>query len=134
MNCPNCHNEIPDDSKYCPKCGYNLSQNPVNATQDWNRFNDPQYTRHIPNNLVWAILTTIFCCLPFGIVSIVYAAKVDGLVAERKYADAEKASRNARNWAIVAAVVHVCLVIVYCIFAFLFWGSVTAFHVMHMWA
>ena len=26
------------------------------------------------NNLVWAILCTLLCCLPFGIVSIVYAS------------------------------------------------------------
>ena len=31
------------------------------------------------NNLVLGILVTIFCCLPFGIVSIIYASKVDGL-------------------------------------------------------
>ena len=28
-------------------------------------------TQNIPNHLVWAILSTLFCCLPFGIVSIV---------------------------------------------------------------
>ena len=35
-------------------------------------------TPQVPNNLVWAILTTLFCCLPAGIVSIVYAAQVNG--------------------------------------------------------
>ena len=38
---------------------------------------------YIPNNMVWAILTTLFCCLPFGIVSIVYAAQVDGKPDQR---------------------------------------------------
>ena len=33
---------------------------------------------YIPNHLVWAILTTLFCCLPLGVVSIVYASQVDG--------------------------------------------------------
>ena len=27
----------------------------------------------VPSNLVWAILSTLCCCLPLGIVSIVYA-------------------------------------------------------------
>jgi len=132
MNCPNCHNAIPDDSAYCPKCGYNIAQNTgnTNQNQNWSRFNDPQYTRHIPNNLVWAILTTIFCCLPFGIVSIVYAAKVDELVATHRYAEAEKASRNARNWAIAAAICSIGGLIIYCIFAALFFGGVTAWHFM----
>ena len=33
------------------------------------------------SNLVWAILTTLICCLPFGVVAIVKACKVDSLWA-----------------------------------------------------
>ena len=32
----------------------------------------------VPNYLAQAILVTLFCCLPFGIVAIVYAAQVNG--------------------------------------------------------
>jgi len=38
-------------------------------------------TKAVPNYLVQAILCTICCCLPFGIVAIVYAAQVNGKVA-----------------------------------------------------
>ena len=48
--------------------------------------------------LVWAILCTIFCCLPFGIVSIVYAAKVDSLWYAKDYTGAMEAARKARTW------------------------------------
>ncbi len=52
-----------------------------------------------PNSyLVWAILATILCCLPFGIVSIVYAAKVDRLWAEGDYQAAYNAASNAKLW------------------------------------
>lgn len=57
------------------------------------------------NYLVWAILSTICCCLPFGIVSIVYAAKVNGLWAGGQYAAAKQASDDAKKWAIIAAIV-----------------------------
>jgi Interferon-induced transmembrane protein len=50
-----------------------------------------------PNNLVWAILTTIFCCLPAGVVSIVYAAQVNSKWAQGDVAGAQKASQNART-------------------------------------
>lgn len=40
------------------------------------------------NNLVWAILSTFLCCMPFGIVSIVFAAQVDGKYAMGDYAGA----------------------------------------------
>ncbi len=56
------------------------------------------------NNLVWAILSTILCCLPLGIVSIVYAAKVDGLYASGDYAGAKDASDKAKKFAIIGAV------------------------------
>ena len=34
------------------------------------------------NNLVWAILCTVLCCLPFGIVSIIKSTKVKELWAQ----------------------------------------------------
>ena len=46
------------------------------------------------NYLVWAILCTILCCLPLGIVSIVYAAKVDGLYSSGDFDGAQEAADN----------------------------------------
>lgn len=67
--------------------------------------------------LVWAILTTLFCCLPFGIVSIVQAAKVDGLWSGGNYDGARAASQSARKWALIAAAVGVGLFVLWVIFA-----------------
>lgn len=58
----------------------------------------------VPNNLIWAILSTLFCCLPLGIVSIVYATQVDGLRAAGDIAGARIAADKARFWAIISAV------------------------------
>jgi len=55
-----------------------------------------------PNYLVWAILTTILCCLPFGIVSIVYAAQVNSKWTAGDYEGAKLSSKNAKIWAWVA--------------------------------
>lgn len=63
--------------------------------------------REPDNYLVWAILVTIMCCLPLGIVSIVYSTKVSGLWAQGRYAEAQTAAENAKKWAIIAAVVGV---------------------------
>lgn len=57
------------------------------------------------NHLVWAILTTLFCCLPGGIVSIVYAAQVNGKWQSGDYQGAMKSANNAKTWAIVSAIV-----------------------------
>ncbi len=55
-------------------------------------------TGSVPNYLVWAILATLCCCLPAGIVAIVYAAQVDGKLAGGDYYGAVAASDNAKMW------------------------------------
>lgn len=59
------------------------------------------------NYLVWAILSTLLCCLPAGVVSIVYSSKVSGLWAQGRYGEAQAASASARKWAIISAVAAV---------------------------
>lgn len=66
-----------------------------------------------PSNLVWGILTTIFCCLPFGIVSIIYAGKVESTFYAGNYDLAKKYSKQAATWAIVAASACVLFLIIY---------------------
>lgn len=81
--------------------------------------NNNEMVNHRPDNyLVWAILSTVFCFLPFGIVSIVYAAKVNSLFDANQYEAALEASKNAKKWAIIAAVSGAAIgVIYYIIFA-----------------
>jgi hypothetical protein len=71
------------------------------------------------NYLVWAILTTLFCCLPFGIVSIVNAAKVDGLWSAGQYGEAAEAADNAKKWAIWAVAAGVTAAVIGGIFQLL---------------
>lgn len=56
-----------------------------------------------PNHLVWAILTTVLCCLPLGVVSLVFAAQVDSFYTRGEYQKAVDASNKAKTWAIVSA-------------------------------
>lgn len=68
------------------------------------------------NNLVWAILTTVLCCLPFGIVAIIKAAEVNGKWAQGDYAGAQASADAAKKWSIVSAAVSVGVWILYFIF------------------
>lgn len=56
------------------------------------------YPPHIPNYLVPSILVTICCCLPFGIVAIVYAAQVNSKLEGGNIEGALDASNKARLW------------------------------------
>ncbi|MBC2840011.1 CD225/dispanin family protein [Robiginitalea sp. SC105] len=67
-----------------------------------------------PNNyLVLAIICTVCCCLPAGIVSIVYAARVNETYARGEYTLAEQYSSSARTWGIVGLVIGGIGVIIY---------------------
>ncbi len=65
-----------------------------------------------PANWLWqSIVATILCCIPFGIVGIVFATKVDSLYYNKRYAEAEAASNKAKTWTIVAVVAGLLYVV-----------------------
>lgn len=70
-----------------------------------------------PNNyLVWAILSTLFCCLPLGIASIVFAAQVDGKYNSGDYAGALESSEKAKKFAMWGAIAGVVVTVLYVLF------------------
>ncbi len=71
-------------------------------------------TNQKPDNyLVWAILSTLLCCMPFGIVAIVKATKVDTFWAQGNQAEAIEAANAAKKWTIVSAVSAVAVWFIY---------------------
>lgn len=87
-----------------------------NSDQSFKEFNQAP-----DNYLVWAILSTLFCCLPFGIVSIVKSANVNTYWLQGKYEQAYKASADAKKFAIISASISLVGVALYVIF-FIFLG------------
>lgn len=87
----------------------------------WNQYAPPQPMYGAPpppgvkpsNYLAFAILSTLFCCLPTGIVAIVFAAQVDGKWASGDYAGAQAASKSAKTWVIVSAATGLILGLLY---------------------
>ncbi len=67
----------------------------------------------VPNYLVQSILATLFCCLPAGIVSIVYAAQVNTKLAVGDHVGAVQSSENAKKWAWVSFGVALGLGLIY---------------------
>ncbi|MFV0553730.1 MAG: CD225/dispanin family protein [Mangrovibacterium sp.] len=66
----------------------------------------PKYIPTYPpkSYLVEAILVTIFCCLPFGIISIVHASRVESRFYAGNYEGSFRASRKARRWVIISLI------------------------------
>ena len=103
MYCTDCGSQNDDAARFCKDCGKPMSGSTPSAgrfePESPSGVGDPAPApAHIPNYLVQAILVTIFCCLPFGIVSIVYAAQVNGKLDAGDVAGAMQASSNAKTW------------------------------------
>ena len=69
--------------------------------------------------MVGAILTTLFCCLPLGIVAIIKASQVSNNYNQGNYNAAVQASNEAKKWmtwgivgGLIVAVLYVILVVV----------------------
>lgn len=56
------------------------------------------------NWLIEAVLVTLFCCLPFGIVSLVYATKVETLWNSGQREEAIRAGQEAGKWVKIGAI------------------------------
>jgi len=88
--CTNCGDERPSYATECASCGHPVQQFPTPGT--------------IKNYLAQSILVTLCCCLPFGIVALVFSAQVNSKLAAGDVAGAEAASRSARTWIIVTLI------------------------------
>jgi hypothetical protein len=73
----------------------------------------------VQNYLVFAILATVFCCLPAGIPAIVYAAQVNGKLQMGDVAGAQVASNNAKMWCLISGGLGLAWVGIIAIYAIL---------------
>ena len=71
-------------------------------------------TNQKPDNyLVWAILSTVLCCMPFGIVAILKASQVDTFWAQGNQTEAIEAANAAKKWTIISAVSSAAIMLIY---------------------
>lgn len=106
MNCPNCGTSNLDNSAICVNCGRSLAPGAAQAYTPPPP--PPSYGApvaagaQVPNYLVQAILVTLCCCLPLGVVAIVFAAQVNTKLAQGDMAGALEASQKAKMFSWIA--------------------------------
>lgn len=71
-----------------------------------------------------SILVTLLCCLPFGVIGIVNAAKVSSLYASGNYNEAIRASENAGKWTKIGFFAGLIIGILYLIVIVLGYASI----------
>lgn len=116
--CPNCGTQLDDNAVFCPNCGQRCkldesAASPAPGAQQTTS-TVPQPTSSVQQTksrgqcpdsyLLFAILTTLFCCLPFGIVAIVKAASVSSKYQSGDYEGAVQASNDAKKWCKIAVI------------------------------
>ena len=88
MYCTSCGTAHDAGAAVCPSCGRPIAKFAVPPP--------------ISNHLGFAIFTTLCCCLPLGIISLVFAAQVNSKLAAGDVAGAQRSAQTARTWALIA--------------------------------
>lgn len=109
VNCPNCGTNNLDNASVCVNCGRSLMGG---AAQTYTPPPPPQPSyggpgpgapaTQVPNYLVQSILVTLCCCLPLGVVAIIFSAQVNSKLAAGDVAGAMDASRKAKLFCWIA--------------------------------
>jgi hypothetical protein len=66
------------------------------SQQQWSTPSSSDASATIPNYLIPAILSTVLCCLPLGVVSIIFATQVNSKLAAGDTAGAMESSKKAK--------------------------------------
>jgi hypothetical protein len=112
MFCPQCGASNADTAVVCVQCGRNLQPGATPTPLPVQGVVLPPGAT-VPNYLVFAILATVFCCLPAGIPAIVYAAQVNGKLQAGDLAGAQAASKNAKMWCLISLGLGLAVVVLY---------------------
>ena len=142
MRCQNCQAECSGVARECEFCGEPLnssvdsapppmpeppslptsfeSDNPY-ASSDSASVGTPQIpVFEVPNYLVLSIVAAVvsffFCCIPFGIVAVVFSLQVNQRLAGGDYEGAKASSEKAKLWAWICIGIALALFVLNMIF------------------
>lgn len=111
MNCPNCGTSNLETASICANCGRPLAAAPAQtytppppptASYGGGSYGGAIAPEPIPNYLVQSILVTLCCCLPLGIVAIIFAAQVNQKLAAGDVEGARHSSKQAKLFCLIA--------------------------------
>lgn len=84
-------------------------------SQEWTPPPGASAPASVPNYLVPAIIS-LFCCLPLGVVGVIFAAQVNGKVAAGDIAGAQDSAKKAKLFSFIAIGLGLAFIIIYILF------------------
>jgi hypothetical protein len=90
-------------------------------SQQWSSPPPAGGSEPVSNYLVPAILS-LFCCMPLGVVAVIFAAQVNGKVAAGDIAGAMDSSKKAKMFSFIAIGLGLALILCYIVFIVLIGG------------
>ncbi|MBN1572602.1 MAG: CD225/dispanin family protein [Deltaproteobacteria bacterium] len=123
MKCPYCGRVGKPERTICEYCGAPLDyieevEEQVEDIPD----NIPEYTQDrligkVPCNidvyLVFAIFITVFCCMPFGIVAIIFAARAKMFLNRGDYVKAMEEAKTAKAFCWIGFIIGTVIIGIY---------------------
>jgi hypothetical protein len=109
--CAACGTENPPDVNICQSCGKFIEAKSAPPASR------PPGPVSIDVSLVGPILATLFCCQPFGIVAIVFAAMAMSHASAGNLEAAERSAAQSRQWTNWAVAGGLAALVVYIVLA-----------------
>ncbi len=126
VNCPNCGTSNLDNAPICVNCGRALPPAPTAGAgsytppppppQNFGASPSAAVGAPIPNYLWQSIVVTLCCCLPLGIVAIIFSAQVNSKLAQGDVAGAREASQKAKTFALIGFGIGLVILVLSLIF------------------
>ena len=91
----------------------NYEQQNQNYTQQNQGYYQPQKPVNWVPYLILSIISTLCCCLPFGVVGIVFSAKINSAMLAGNLEEAQNNAKMARIWIIVSFAIGLLTWLIY---------------------
>jgi len=118
MACMSCGAAPFVHKKFCRQCGVALNPEQIVCTKCgvWigNQINHrmPGSGEHIPDYFVWSLLELICCCIPFGIVALVFSILANNAKRNGDYVRAKEYAHMAKQFLVWGVAIGLIIVIV----------------------
>ena len=113
--CPYCGNNLEENAKFCSSCGANLNNNTTPEAIVFEKAQNKPRTLNV-GMLVWSIINCLMCCMPLGVVSLIFTILAKDATddeEEKKKLKVAKSCNIVNNVVIgLIAIVYVIIVII----------------------